>query len=95
MILLFNRYLDQLPNESFHILSSEKSYNQLTKYVLVKTVLYNRKRNEDKQYLTIENDRKDYILIIINESSVPFHRRHLLITEKYFKNSNRIRKSHL
>lgn len=63
-IHLFNEYLNNLCNESFSKLSGDnnckKSYKQLAQCVLAKTVLFNRKRIGDVQYLTIENYNKDF-----------------------------------
>lgn len=61
---VFNDYLNKLADEAFLMLnkniSSEKYYRQLTECVLAKTVIFNRKRVGDVQYLTIENYNKDF-----------------------------------
>lgn len=61
---LFNDYLNELANESFNKLrvniNVKQNYKQLTDCVLARTVIFNRKRVGDVQYLTVEAYRKDY-----------------------------------
>lgn len=64
---LFNEYLDKLADESFQQLNNDVNsrvhYRQLTQCVLAKTVLFNRKRVGDVQYLKIDNYNKDFSTI--------------------------------
>ncbi|KAK9685896.1 hypothetical protein QE152_g37600 [Popillia japonica] len=61
---LFNNYIDALADESLKGLENSDNnkiyYKQLTQCVLAKTVLFNRKRVGDVQYLKIENYNKSY-----------------------------------
>lgn len=61
---LFNEYLKKLADESFYQLGrdirNKRYYKQLTECVLAKTIIFNRKRVGDVQYLTIDNYNKDY-----------------------------------
>ncbi|KAI4463195.1 hypothetical protein MML48_4g00007080 [Holotrichia oblita] len=61
---LFNNYIDALADESLKRLENSNNnkiyYKQLTQCVLAKTVLFNRKRVGDVQYLKIETYNKSY-----------------------------------
>ncbi|KAJ8964767.1 hypothetical protein NQ314_004658 [Rhamnusium bicolor] len=64
---LFNEYLNKLADEAIDNLSNDNNskihYKQLTECVLAKTVIFNRKRIGDVQYLKIYNYIKDYSTI--------------------------------
>ncbi|KAI4455379.1 hypothetical protein MML48_9g00013103 [Holotrichia oblita] len=61
---LFNNYIDALADESLTRLENSNNnkiyYKQLTQCILAKTVLFNRKRVGDVQYLKIETYNKSY-----------------------------------
>lgn len=70
---LFNEYIDKVSYESFCQLTNDKKnkkyYKQLTECVLAKTVIFNRKRIGDVQYVTVETYKKDYSTINLESFS--------------------------
>ncbi|XP_050507304.1 uncharacterized protein LOC126884966 [Diabrotica virgifera virgifera] len=63
-IKLFNDYLNALSAESFKLLQENtnirSNYKKLTECILAKTVIFNRKRVGDVQYLTVETYGRNY-----------------------------------